>query len=418
MLRVFSSQAAAPRVPAALSRSGRSGRIVPGARHQARPSVPGRRACPPAVPRAAAGSRDTAAPERGLGGGSAGPEAGAPAGGVAQTARQRAWLEANEGVFDKLIDLFREKSRDENRKLIAYSQQWPSLAEGVFYRMQTRIQKAVNKPSEQASLSTLLKSVKNIHEEYQRYSVVKQKFESSPPEDWEGLVAQNHEFMQGAYFEYWERCLAMKEHTDEEAEEATLMLARVAALVNALDKASKDEEALDEAGVAFNGLLERISSLEDADAEIDKMQREGRLDPAMMLTMAKAYSGVKESPYVQEEVKDIMAHLYFKAKETAAAEQPPEVRILKHLLTMEDPMERNEAMDQAFEPGEAGKDGADQDFLTSTPPDLMRYVDGVLAAYETQKDGKNLLGQTAKLMDPEVIRRLQDIQAVMRRRYF
>lgn len=60
-----------------------------------------------------------------------------------------------------------------------------------------------------------------------------------------------------------------------------------------------------------------------------------------------------------------MAHLYFKAKETAAAEQPPEVRILKHLLTMEDPMERNEAMDQAFEPGEAGKDGADQDFLTS-----------------------------------------------------
>lgn len=40
--------------------------------------------------------------------------------------------------------------------------------------------------------------------------------------------------------------------------EATLMLARVAALVNALDKASKDEEALDEAGVAFNGLLERV----------------------------------------------------------------------------------------------------------------------------------------------------------------
>lgn len=48
----------------------------------------------------------------------------------------------------------------------------------------------------------------------------------------------------------------------------------------------------------------------------------------------------------------------------------------------------------------------------------MRYVDGVLAAYETQKDGKNLLGQTAKLMDPEVIKRLQDIQAVMRKRYF
>lgn len=60
-----------------------------------------------------------------------------------------------------------------------------------------------------------------------------------------------------------------------------------------------------------------------------------------------------------------MAHLYFKAKETAAAEQPPEVRILKHLLSMPDPMERNEAMDQAFQPGEPSGDGADQDFLTT-----------------------------------------------------
>lgn len=334
-----------------------------------------------------------------------------------QTARQTAWVQANEQVFDKLIDLFREKSRDDNRKLIAYSKQWPSLSDGVFYRLQARIQKAINQPAEQAKLSALLKSITNIHEEYQRYRVITQKFEASPEEDWEGLVAQNHEYMHSPYFEYWERWMSMKELTEAQAEEASLMLARVAALVNALDKASRDEEALDDAGLRFNNLLEKISSLEDADREIDAMQKEGRLDPAMMLTMAKAYSGVKESPYVQEEVKDIMAHLYFKAKETAAAEQPVEVRILKHLLTMPDPMERNEAMDQAFQPGEAQGEG-DQDYLTTTPPDLMRYVDGVLAAYETQREGKNLLGQTAKLMDPEVIKRMQDIQAVMRKRYF
>lgn len=62
------------------------------------------------------------------------------------------------------------------------------------------------------------------------------------------------------------------------------------------------------------------------------------------------------------QVKDIMAHLYFKAKESAARDQPAEVRILKYLLSMEDPKERNEALGQAFEPGEE-KQGGEQDYL-------------------------------------------------------
>lgn len=32
------------------------------------------------------------------------------------------------------------------------------------------------------------------------------------------------------------------------------------------------------------------------------------------------------------QIKDVMAHLYFKMKETSARQQPPDVRILKHLL--------------------------------------------------------------------------------------
>ena len=63
------------------------------------------------------------------------------------------------------------------------------------------------------------------------------------------------------------------------------------------------------------------------------------------------------------QVKDIMAHLYFKAKETAARDQPPEVRILKHLLTMDDPMERNEALGMAFEPGTEAAGEKDVDVL-------------------------------------------------------
>ena len=57
-----------------------------------------------------------------------------------------------------------------------------------------------------------------------------------------------------------------------------------------------------------------------------------------------------------------MAHLYFKAKESYAQQQPPEVRILKFLLTVDSPADRYKLMGQAFEPG-AGFGGAGR-FLT------------------------------------------------------
>ena len=38
-------------------------------------------------------------------------------------------------------------------------------------------------------------------------------------------------------------------------------------------------------------------------------------------------------------------------KASMAELQPPAVRILKHLLSMEDPLERRSAMEQAFTPG-------------------------------------------------------------------
>lgn len=51
-----------------------------------------------------------------------------------------------------------------------------------------------------------------------------------------------------------------------------------------------------------------------------------------------------------------LAHLLAvrtQAKESFAADQPPEVRILKHLLTFEDPVELRSALQQAFTPSDA-----------------------------------------------------------------
>ena len=62
----------------------------------------------------------------------------------------------------------------------------------------------------------------------------------------------------------------------------------------------------------YHANAEQAESMEAADATIDRLASEGRLDPALLLTMAKAYSAAKETDKTKDEVKDIMAHLYFK----------------------------------------------------------------------------------------------------------
>jgi hypothetical protein len=46
----------------------------------------------------------------------------------------------------------------------------------------------------------------------------------------------------------------------------------------------------------------QVESLEEADRKIDELAANGRLDPALLLMMAKAYAGSKETDITREEV--------------------------------------------------------------------------------------------------------------------
>lgn len=56
----------------------------------------------------------------------------------------------------------------------------------------------------------------------------------------------------------------------------------------------------------------QVKSVEDANVKIDQLAKNGKLDPALMLTMTKAYAAAKDTDYTKEQVKDVMAHLYHK----------------------------------------------------------------------------------------------------------
>ncbi len=63
-----------------------------------------------------------------------------------------------------------------------------------------------------------------------------------------------------------------------------------------------------------------MESATEADKRLDDLAATGRLSPALLLLMAKAHAAAKESSYTKEEAKDVMAHLYFKARLLACAQ--------------------------------------------------------------------------------------------------
>jgi len=156
--------------------------------------------------------------------------------------------------------------------------------------------------------------------------------------------------------------------------------------------------------------------VEQVDQRMDELAASGGMDGSFLLTVAKMYMSVKESPYTKEEVKDVMYHLYLKAKEATSSMQPAEVRILKHLLTIEDPVMLKQAIFDAFIPG-GQVSSTSVDYLSTTPSALLKTLDTVLTAYENHKGKHTVIGETSNLMNPAIIGKMRKLEAYIKKEF-
>ena len=148
---------------------------------------------------------------------------------------------------------------------------------------------------------------------------------------------------------------------------------------------------------ALAKMIAELEQLEGINARVERTNKANDLE-------------LQRLDQVEEEVKDVMAHLYFKMKETMGRQQPKEVRILKHLLAVgDDPRDIRNGLEEAFTPGPE-LTTEDEDFLFCEAPALLATIDAVLKAYEQQQGKASITGQAAELMQPEVIEKLRQIK--------
>ncbi|KAL4197597.1 hypothetical protein AMTRI_Chr04g189060 [Amborella trichopoda] len=317
-------------------------------------------------------------------------------------------------VCDKLIDVFMvdKPTTTDWRRLIAFSKEWSNIRPHFYRRCQARADAEVD-PGTKHKLLRLGRKLKEIDDDVQRHDELLGMIRQNPSEI-NAVVARRRKDFTKEFFEHLHTVAeSYYDNPDEQSALAKLGNTCLAA-VQAYDTASESIEALNAAELKFNDII-NSPSLEVACGKIDALAEKKQLDSALMLMLTKAWSAAKESTMMKDEAKDVMYHLYMTARGNLQRLMPKEIRIIKYLLTIEDPKQRLSALQDAFTSGEE-LEGKDVDSLYTTPERLFTWVQTVLDAYHFSREG-TLIREARDLMSPKIIQKLEELKKVLQNNF-
>lgn len=307
-------------------------------------------------------------------------------------------------VCDRLIEVFTiEKNKTEDwRRLLAFSHEWSKIRPYFFKRCKSKAQ-LESDAKRKGDLLKLSRKMKEVDDDMERHN----ELLTYVKKHWlelDAVVARRRKDFTSDFFHHLELLCQARYDQPEEADELAKFGANCLAAVEAHDKAAEDNMAIDVAQMKFDDILSS-PSLDAACNKIDELAKRNELDSTLMLLITKAWAAAKESNMMKDEVKDIMYYLYKVARGNLQRLVPKEVRIIRHVLSFDDPKQRLEALNEAFSPGDE-LEGKDIDMLYTTPEKLHNWIKIVLDAYYMNKQS-TLMESARQLMNPMIISRLQ-----------
>ncbi|ONK81539.1 uncharacterized protein A4U43_C01F30300 [Asparagus officinalis] len=317
-------------------------------------------------------------------------------------------------VCDKLIEVFMvdKPTTTDWRRLLAFSTEWNNIRPHFYNRCQERAD-AESDPGMKHKLLRLNRKLKEIDEDVQRHEELLEMIKEAPTEISAIVAKRRKDFTKEFFVHLHTVAESYYENPVQQNELAKLGNACLAA-VQAYDTATESIEALNAAELKFQDII-NSPSISDACKKIDNLAEKNQLDSALMLMISKAWSTAKESNMMKDEVKDILYHLYKTAVGNLQRLMPKEIRILKYLLTIEDPEEQLCALKDAFTPGQE-LEGKDVDCLYTTPEELYTWMRTVVDAYHFSREG-TLIKEARNLMNPKVIEKMENLKKLVEKKF-
>ncbi|KAF8670128.1 hypothetical protein HU200_050911 [Digitaria exilis] len=318
-------------------------------------------------------------------------------------------------ICDKLIGVFMvdKPTPTDWRKLLAFSREWDNIRPHFFKRCQERADAEPN-PEMKHKYLRLGRKLKEIDEDVQRHNELLQVVKSTPSDKIGAIVAKRRKDFTVEFFNH---LYYVAESYHDEPEKQTELARLGNDCVDALqahDDATGSLEALNAAELKLKDIL-NSPSVDAACRKIDDLAEKKELDSALVLMLSKAWSAAKGTDITKSEAKDIMFHLYMTAVANLQRQMPKDIRILKHLIMIEDPEERLSALNDAFTPGPELQ-GDNVDTLYTSPEALHTWARAIVDAYYNSREG-TLLGQARDLMNPKIIKRVEEIVKIIKDKY-
>lgn len=317
-------------------------------------------------------------------------------------------------VCDKLIQVFLidKPTPTDWRRLLIFSKEWENIRPHFFKRCETRADKE-NDPGKKHGLLRLARKLKEIDEDIQRHNELLGMLRDSPSQVDEIVARRRKDFTKEFFVHVHTVAESFYDNTTEQNAVAKLGNACLAA-IEAHDNATESLEALNAAELKFQDII-NSPTVEAACRKIDDLAEKNQLDSALVLMITKAWSAAKESNMVKDEAKDVLYHLYKTSAGNLQRLMPKEIRIVKYLLTIEDPEECLSALNDAFTPGEE-IEGTDVDCLYTTPERLYNWIGIVVDAYHSSREG-TLIKQARDLMNPKIIHKMELLKKTIRDKF-
>ncbi|KAK6115452.1 hypothetical protein DH2020_007721 [Rehmannia glutinosa] len=310
-------------------------------------------------------------------------------------------------ICDKLIQVFivDKPTPTDWRSLLTFSKEWDNIRPHFYKRCQDQAD-SESDPGMKHQLLRLARKLKEIDEDIQRHNELLNAIRKSPSEVGEIVARRRKDFTKEFFVHLHTVAESYYDNPTEQNVVAKLGNTCLAA-VEAYDTATESMEALNAAELKFQDII-NSPSVDAACRKIDNLAEKNQLDSALVLMISKAWSAAKESNMMKDEVKDVLYHLYKTARGNLQRLMPKEIRILKYLLTIEDPEECISALHDAFTPGEE-LEGMEVDCLYTTPEQLHTWIRTVVDAYHFSREG-TLIKEARDLMSPTIIRKLEDLK--------
>uniref|UniRef100_A0A452XHT6 Uncharacterized protein n=2 Tax=Aegilops tauschii subsp. strangulata TaxID=200361 RepID=A0A452XHT6_AEGTS len=319
-------------------------------------------------------------------------------------------------ISDKLIGVFMvdKPTPTDWRKLLAFSREWDNIRPHFFKRCQERADAETNPEMKHGLLRLARKLKEVVDEDVQRHNELFELVKSTPSGKIGDVVAKRRKDFTVEFFNHlYYVAESYKDDPAKQKELATLGNDCVDAL-QAHDDMSGSLQALNVAELKLKDIL-NSPSVDAACRKIDDLAEKKELDSALVLMLSKAWSAAKGTDITKSDAKDIMFHLYMTAVANLQRQMPKDIRILKHLIMIEDPAERLSALNDAFTPGPELQ-GENVDTLFTSPEVLHTWASAIIDAYYSSREG-TLLGQARDLMNPKIIKRVEELVKTIKDQY-